>query len=115
MLVSECYEKSSGDQRPKLARSAFGQAALKRASVCSKKTIFRSTIESSTKQLVKEACEDWLATAHRWLEPPIPIRSAFDGASKKEEEEEGSAYHELTHFSRWPSLPGCQPFQPNIE
>jgi hypothetical protein len=75
----------------------------------SKKTMFKSTIESSTKQLCKEASEDWVSAAERWLEPPIPIQpevgtpasvfaNSVDGASTEGE------LKELTHFSRSQSL-----------
>lgn len=56
-----------------------------RCAGCSKKTIFRSTIEASTKQQMREAAEDWVANAHRWLEPPIPIASAFSSGSPTED------------------------------
>ena len=54
--------------------------------LCSKKTLFRSTIENNTKQLMTTAYEDWIATARKWMEDPIPVhpetpKSCFDDAA----------------------------------
>lgn len=71
-------------------------------SVCSKKTMFKSTIESNTKQLMTTAYEDWLSTARKWMEDPIPIppeppQSCFsNGESQQAVDNDGP-----THFSRY--------------
>lgn len=71
--------------------------------------MFKSTIESSTKQLCKEASEDWVTAAQRWLEPPIPRdkpegdtpTSVFANSGGVPAKEDGEP-SELTHFSRHP-------------
>ena len=66
--------------------------------------MFKSTIESSTKQLCKEANDDWVAAAKKWLEPPIPMsptapQSAFaDETTEEESSPEGKK--RPTHFTR---------------
>ena len=70
--------------------------------MCSKKTIFKGTIESSTKNLVKDALTDWVATAKRWMEPPIQVSQATDSPFANGPAEQGSSeeFQEPTHLSR---------------
>lgn len=67
--------------------------------------MFKGTIESSTKQLCKEAQEDWVNAAKKWLEPPIAIEptapvSAFAQGSSTKLEEDSGFKSGATHFSR---------------
>ena len=70
--------------------------------VSSKKTMFKSTIESNTNQLMTSAYEDWIATARKWLEDPLPIEpkapeSCFSNVPGQQADPEDGP----THFSRY--------------
>lgn len=83
--------------------------------------MFKGTIESSTRALCKEANEDFVKAAKKWLEPPIPLTPSAPASCFADDESSGGGSPEKTpsqrptHFSRLATACNSSPCSCNLD